>query len=474
MKLMKNTLLCWQSVNHGDDVLRNAISLLNSKGVVIESVFLLKQHDMEIGIQIDNVCVHEVLLDIGADPTDHLRIYEAIKELVIPQLSGVNNLNINVSPGTPAMHAIWLILHAGGRFPNGTKLWSTQFNPNNKQTYIKPVNFAINTYLSEIITLQHAKYIQAIYDVESNSDIRRKALLDVQKFARLPNVTLLISGERGIGKTRLVETIIKTVKQKEIITVNGSELNTDNAEFLLFGKVSGNDQEDVVGLLDRANENTLLIDEIQDLSKKAQKILVCVLQGREKRFRKLGAIEEEKVEFDLVCTTSRSIDELEGLLEPDFLEKISLLTVSLPALRECREDILGDWQKVWEEMRMLEVFPDKAPMDSVLEHFLLTAAFSENFRDLQRLACLIMAYWESNNVSQSITDALCVMDNDHNPMFTSTGAVIVEGKTRAEMLSQFRKELALNAKERYGTWRKAADALMCDEKTLRQDAALEI
>ena len=61
-----------------------------------------------------------------------------------------------------------------------------------------------------------------------------------------------------------------------------------------------------------------------------------------------------------------------------------------------------------------------------------------------------MAYWESNNMFQSIKDALCAMDNDHNPIFTSTGAVIVEGKTRAEMLSQFRKELALSTKERYG------------------------
>lgn len=46
------------------------------------------------------------------------------------------------------------------------------------------------------------------------------------------------------------------------------------------------------------------------------------------------------------------------------------------------------------------------------------------------------------------------------------------GGSRRELVWRFRRRLALRAKERYGTWREAAVALDCDEKTLRQDAAL--
>ena len=43
---------------------------------------------------------------------------------------------------------------------------------------------------------------------------------------------------------------------------------------------------------------------------------------------------------------------------------------------------------------------------------------------------------------------------------------------RAQLLSQFRKRLAIASKSKFGTWRKAAEAMSCDEKTLRQDATL--
>lgn len=117
-------------------------------------------------------------------------------------------------------------------------------------------------------------------------------------------------------------------------------------------------------------------------------------------------------------------------------------------------------------------FPVKAPTSAQLTHFLNTSALSNNFRDLQKLACLTMAYWQENDIEASLNQALEVMDRGHNPIFASTGQMIVTGVTRLEMLNQFKKEIAINAKNRYGTWRKAAEALDCDEKTLRQDAVL--
>src|SRR5690606_13051394 len=85
------------------------------------------------------------------DPTKHAIIYELIKDQLLPMLQSLNDtIHINVSPGTPAMHAVWLVLHAGGQFPPGTRLWSSQQSRETKRTRIDPVDFQINTYLREI------------------------------------------------------------------------------------------------------------------------------------------------------------------------------------------------------------------------------------------------------------------------------------------------------------------------------------
>ena len=158
-------------------------------------------------------------------------------------------------------------------------------------------------------------------------------------------------------------------------------------------------------------------------------------------------------------------------MDKDFFDRINMLSITFPPLRDCREDLLSDWQRVWEELRMPE-FPSKSPVNESLIHFFNTSALSDNFRDLQKLACLIMAYWQENDVNGSLDQALHIMDEEYNPIFASTEQMIVTGRTRLEMLNQFKKEIAINAKQRYGTWRKAAEALDCDEKTLRQDANL--
>lgn len=463
----KHTLLCWQSVNHGNDVLLNTLTLLNNHRIAIKEIFLLRQGAELIDIELDHsIHLNQIQIDIGDDPTQHKVIYQALCQQVLPQIQQIKNLHINISPGTPAMHAVWLVLHAGGRFPSGTKLWSSQFNPETKRNSIREVEFTINTYLSEILQLKSEKPDRAFYQVDSKSPLRHQALEDLKKFSQLNSISLLLTGEQGVGKSRLVESLVRVIKQKEVVTVSCAELDGQYADILLFGK------DGRPGLLETANQKILFLDEVQDLPQSIQRKLLRVFQEKERKFRSLDNTQEKNVVFDLVCTSHKSVTELAELLDKDFFDRISLLSLAIPPLRDCREDLLDDWQGVWKELRVPELFPEQAPVTDDLIHYLKTSALSNNFRDLQKLICLTMAYWQENDVEGSLNQALQVMDTGHNPIFASTGQMIVTGTTRLEMLNQFKKEIAINAKQRYGTWRKAAEALDCDEKTLRQDANL--
>ncbi|WP_066803767.1 sigma 54-interacting transcriptional regulator [Moraxella oblonga] len=464
--MAEHTLICWQSVNHGNDVLMNSLALLSNRRIAIKKVILLRQSDNIIDIQTDrDVQLEQIQVHIGDDPTNHQKIYQALCEQILPRIASIQNLHINISPGTPAMHAVWLILHAGGRLPNGARLWSSQFNPQTQRHSIREVDFPINTYLSEIHQLKRQKTSWAIYDAEPKSVLRERALADLKKFSQLSDIPLLICGEQGIGKSRLVESLVQIIKQKEVIAIACGALDEHNADRILFGN------KNEMGLLEKAHQNILFFDEVQDLPKSVQRKLLRVLQEKERKFRPTDDVEEKNVIFDVVCTSHHSPAELANILEKDFFDRISLLSVHFPPLRDCREDLLDDWQQVWNELRMPN-FPSKAPTNQQLIHFLNTSALSDNFRDLQKLVCLIMAYWQENDVQAALNQALEVINTGQNPLFASTGEMIVTGVTRLEMLNQFKKEIAINAKNRYGTWRKAAEALDCDEKTLRQDANL--
>ena len=136
----------------------------------------------------------------------------------------------------------------------------------------------------------------------------------------------------------------------------------------------------------------------------------------------------------------------------------------------CREDLVDDWRAVWRELRQHDGLPDDAPWSARLACALANHDLPGNLRDLQRLAALVMAWW-SGNADGSLGTALAEWElRSQDP---GCGADdVFGGGSRRELVRRFRRRLALRAKERYGTWRDAAVALGCDEKTLRQDAAL--
>ncbi len=468
-----NTLLCWHAERAGFDVVYQAIKALRRRKMDLSLVLYLLQEDggLPVPETMEGVRVETLMLSVS-DPTWHGDLYQLVKEQVLPRLSVLEgSLHINVSPGTPAMHAVWLILQAGGAFPQGTRLWSSQYNPKTKRSRFNEVKFEVTTYLKEIRRARCLEPEQASYEPEARSPARKKAFAQLLRYAQVSGAPLLIVGERGIGKTRLVETFVKAQKKcQKVVTLACGGLDSSLADSLLFGHVKGaftGAEKTRKGLLAEADNGVLFLDEIQDLPKNVQRKLVRVFQDRQHRYRPLGSDNENSVNVDLVCATNLTIVELQDRLDADLFDRISHLMVEIPPLRECREDLEDDWGRIWNEIRLDEGLPRQAPWSDDFAREVGSHPLRGNMRDLQRLALLIMAWWPESNADSGIRTAL---DEWQQATIQSSEKEMGFGHgSRRDRTRWFRARLAQWAKEKYGTWAAAAKALECDNKTLRHD-----
>jgi len=466
------TLLAWHSHNHGTVVLENALQCLapDHQVHIRRGLYLLQpQHQQLPKPKIDvDIEFNKLILHI-TDPTTHLAIYEAVRDQVLPQVVNYLPLHINISPGTPAMHTVWLMLHAGGAFPENTVLWSSQKDHETKITRIDRVEFPINTYLAEIRTQANKQPEFAQYDAEYRSPARQKALQQLFRYARLPGAPLLILGARGIGKTRLVESHVTKLKQREkLVAVPCGTLDSELAESLLFGHIKGaftGANKDRNGLLKEADGGILFLDEIQDLPKPLQRKLVRVFQDRKHRFRPVGSDQEQETDIEVVCASNRSLDDLRHTLDADLFDRLSHLIVEIPPLRDCRADLERDWQQVWDELRIDESLPDKAPINRALKQLFQTHPFPGNLRDLQRLAYLTMAWWQEIKEEDGALNA-ALDEWRKSPIIHPSTDEFGQGSYE-ERVNGFKKRLADWAYQQQGSWKKAAEFLDCNERTLR-------
>ncbi len=467
------TLLCWHAERAGVEVLEHALRALRNRRIEVNHVLYLVQArgPRTVPARIDAATVEVVEVPLE-DPTNHTAIYEGVRARVLPRLRGLSgDLHLNVSPGTPAMHSVWLILHAGGALPEGTQLWSSQLSRETKRTRIDPVEFPVNTYLAEIHRFTSVEPDLAVYEPEAKSGARRAAFDSLARYARVIGAPLLVLGERGTGKTRLVETIVATLKaRKKVVTVPCGGLDSSLAESLLFGHRKGaftGAATDRQGLLAEANGGILFLDEVQDLPQPAQRKLVRVFQDRQRRYRSLGSDREDTADAELVCASNLPVADLRERLDADLFDRLSHLSVTVPPLCECRDDVKDDWGRVWRELRQRVDLPPEPPWSPALERALHGHALSGNLRDLQRLAVLTMAWWSEAEPSAGVRTALREWERWSVP--TPASSTFGAG-SRTERIRWFRRQLAQWAKELHGTWAAAAAALACDEKTLRQDA----
>ncbi len=157
------------------------------------------------------------------------------------------------------------------------------------------------------------------------------------------SVSVVIHGESGTGKELIAQAIHRlSGRSGAFVAVNCASLPRTLVESELFGYRKGafsGATEDRPGLIRSADQGTLLLDEIGDLPAEAQAVFLRVLQ--ESEVLPVGATRPVKVDIRLLAATHRDLEALVAAhqFRPDLFARISGLNISLPPLRERREDL---------------------------------------------------------------------------------------------------------------------------------------
>jgi two-component system, NtrC family, response regulator HydG len=157
--------------------------------------------------------------------------------------------------------------------------------------------------------------------------------------------TVLIQGESGTGKELVAQAIHANSPRRAgpLITVNGAALPETLLESELFGHERGaftGATERRMGRFELAHSGTIFLDEIGDLTPTSQTKLLRVLQSRE--FERVGDMRTRKADVRVIAATNKDLEAAAraGQFRGDLLYRLQVFPLTIPPLRERRDDIL--------------------------------------------------------------------------------------------------------------------------------------
>ena len=172
-----------------------------------------------------------------------------------------------------------------------------------------------------------------------------KVLCQTAKKVAVSHANVLILGESGVGKERIAKYIHRNSLKKDhpYIVVDCGSTPAGILESELFGHMKGaftHAVQDKIGLIEAADKGTLFLDEIGNISQDMQSRLLRFLE--DKRIRRVGAIKEVSVDCRVLSATNADLleDIEDGKFRQDLYYRLKVVTLTIPPLRERREDIL--------------------------------------------------------------------------------------------------------------------------------------
>jgi DNA-binding NtrC family response regulator len=185
--------------------------------------------------------------------------------------------------------------------------------------------------------------LENIEDIVGNSRGMIKVLKEVENVAH-SNSSVIITGESGTGKELIARAIHSNSSRKffPLVTVHCGALSEDLLESELFGHEKGaftGAMFNRKGRFEMADGGTVFLDEIATISSKMQIELLRVLES--KTFVRVGGNKEIKSDFRVICATNRNLKKLveEGTFREDLYYRLNVVNITIPPLRQRREDI---------------------------------------------------------------------------------------------------------------------------------------
>lgn len=330
-------------------------------------------------------------------PTDFGEIYKGATEALadLQTVHGVNlELTFHLSPGTPAMAAVWILL-AKTRFPAELLESSRERGVRTAQ-----VPFDISAeFIPDLLRRSDERMVRMAQGVsdevpEFAAIIHRspqmKRVIEQAQRVAIRSVPVLIEGESGTGKELLARAIHTASPRagKPFITVNCGAIPAELVESEFFGHKKGaftGAGADRPGHFEAASGGTLFLDEIGELPKPVQVKLLRALQEGE--VVRVGDSAPRKVDVRIIAATNRSLPKeiAEGNFREDLFFRLAVAILKLPPLRERAGDLTLLTDRLMEKINA-EAAEDGRPLNKKLsvlaKNIMLEHAWPGNVREL--------------------------------------------------------------------------------------------
>lgn len=286
------------------------------------------------------------------DPTDYRRIYKhadtLLKELTEQKKQApgpASNIIIHLSPGTPAMQQVWVLL--------GMTRYPARLIKSSREQGVGPADIPFDLSFeyvdSEALKSSDSALEQASlaapHPGAKFGDIiyRGAAMREVVSRAKLVSkrsVPVLILGESGTGKELFARAIHEEGRSKKggnFIAINCGAIPKDLVESTLFGYVKGafsGATKDARGAFEEAHGGTLFLDELGEMPLDVQVKLLRALQ--QKKITRVGEHMERPVDVRIIAATHKELATAvkEGEFREDLFYRLAVAVLELPPLRQ--------------------------------------------------------------------------------------------------------------------------------------------
>lgn len=230
--------------------------------------------------------------------------------------------------------------------------------------------------------------------------------LDIAKRVAKSSASIFITGESGTGKEIFAKFIHNESARHKgpFVAINCSAIPESLLESELFGHAKGaftGAQEKKIGLFEEAQDGSLFLDEIGDLSLSLQAKLLRVLQ--EKKIKRVGENQDRPINCRIISATHKNLatEVEENKFREDLFFRLNVIPISLPPLRERQEDLLPLAESFLRKFALENGSPAKSFSKDAIK-FILENRWRGNVRELE------------NSVERAVvlsTDAEVNLDN---------------------------------------------------------------
>lgn len=278
------------------------------------------------------------------------------------------------------------------------------------------------------------------------------------------DATVLILGETGVGKDVLARNIYnRSIRSKkgDFIKINCGAIPADLLESELFGyeggAFTGANQKGKPGMFELAESGILFLDEVGELPLQLQVKLLRALQERE--IQRIGGTKPKKIDVRIIAATNRNLSEMvkSGDFREDLFYRLNVIPITIPPLRERREDILA----------LTDLFLTKAneqykfskEIDSRLKEYFYQHDWPGNVRELINIVERLVVLTDGRILSINDLPEEYQPENRNQTNLKAT-LTLKEAVERAE------KEILTKAAQTYQTTYEIAEALESSQATI--------